>query len=84
MKLTITTSTGSVYVLDTDQRDYWKNGRYQYRYNRLRQGDTLLPPDEHDDSWVAVKVPEVGKHMYISGYDGWYVTTPITSVDIEE
>lgn len=86
MKLKVTTTTGSVYEIDTDTGWWLKNGEELHsELSALRVGEwdgtrTNIPDYS---SWPEVDKPEVGKNMYIRGRDqwDWWLTTPVVSVE---
>lgn len=84
-KLEVTTTTGSVYFIDTEAEVWAKNDSFWNRLTRLSVGEwdgtRSNVPDTSE--WPEVEIPQVGKNMYIQGkglYD-WWLTTPIVSVD---
>lgn len=88
-KYEVETSTGSVYFIDTDKKQWAKNShRFEY-LKSIAVGDwngirTNMPDFR---SWPEVDLPEVGRNMYIQGrgLNDWYLTTPIVEIrEVEE
>lgn len=86
MKLKVTTTTGSVYTIDTDTGEWNKNGwDYHSTLSMLRSGewDGTYGGVKEVASWPDVEKPVVGESMYIHGrgFEDWWVTTPVVSVE---
>jgi hypothetical protein len=88
-KYEVETSTGSVYFIDTDKKQWAKNSYFWEPLNDLAVGDwdgtrTNIPDFR---SWPEVELPEVGRNMYIRGFgmNDWWLSTPIVEVrEVEE
>jgi len=85
----ITTETGSIYDL---RNGYcFKNGEFQFKtwwaycfdnYEGMKVNELPSAFGEED---THKRLPvQVGKHMYIGGKDGWWVTTKIVSIEGEQ
>lgn len=88
-KYVVTTSTGSVYFIDTDNRRWAKNSYYWEPLNDLAVGEWSGNRRDVPDfgSWERVDIPEVGNNMYIRGFgmNDWWLSTPIVAVrEVEE
>ena len=81
----VTTATGSVYLVDYENRFWKKNNEPTERLWFLQQ--SAVPASEIEypwvnrDKWEDVEVPEIGKHMYIASRDVWYISTEVVSVE---
>ena len=88
-KYEVETTTGSVYYIDTDKKQWAKNS-YHFEYLRIIavgdwDGTRTNVPDFR--SWPEAELPEVGRNMYIQGRGrhNWYLTTPIVETrEVEE
>lgn len=91
----ITTSTGSYYEFREDRGIVTKNSTHAFKYGTVRatpdwgpaareaqeQGAGIFAHewvDEHGED----RFPEVGECLYVSGFDGWYLSTPVVSVEV--
>lgn len=88
MKCKLTTETGSVYEIDPKVQIAVKNGIHALKYG------VLLATPDWDPSEVRAqgpinfawetgqsRIPLEGECLYISGFGGWYLSTPITKVE---
>jgi hypothetical protein len=85
-QMILTTESGSMYNLDGGF--CIKNGEFQFKIwwaycfeltEGMRTNDLPQPFDEKD---TGRRLPlQVGKCMYIGGKDGWWVSTPIVSIE---
>ena len=88
-KYIATTSSGSVYFIDTDNGSWTKNSHYWEPLNDLAVGEWSGNRRDIPDfeSWERVDIPEVGKNMYIRGFgmNDWMLSTPVVEVrEVEE
>lgn len=79
------TETGSRYRIDFDRHLWTKIEKWGYRHPsertwRLEVGTELAWPWNSPETWQKADRPEVGKHLFISAKDVWYVSTLITEV----
>lgn len=88
-KYEVETSTGSVYYIDTDKRQWAKNSYWFEYLETIAVGDwdgtRSNVPDFYQ--WQPVDLPEVGRNMFIKGrgMNDWYLTTPIVEIrEVEE
>lgn len=86
MKLKVTTTTGSVYTIDTVTGEWDKNGWDTHQKitalkSGVWDGDHRNLPDFWD--WPEVDKPIEGESMYIHGrgLHDWWLTTPVVSVE---
>lgn len=75
----VTTESGSEYVFQAGV--CIKNKRHAFKVWSLK----VVDPDTGytwKDVWALpdVEQPEVGKRMYVSGKEDWYLTSPVVSV----
>lgn len=90
MPIEAVTESGSRYRIDVED-SFWikicKHGLPEpvERIWSLKVGTKLVQPWNGPEFWEDASTPEVGKHLYISGKDVWYVSTLIVEVrEIEE
>ncbi len=81
----VTTRSGRHYRIDLDARLWRRISRtggpeFTESLWRLKVGSVLNWPHLVPEAWRDAKVPEVGKYMYISGKDVWYVSTEVVSI----
>lgn len=87
-KYEVTTSTGSIYRIDTEEMKWAKNGYDFQALTTLAMGEwdgsRSNVPDFH--SWEPSSKPIVGSNMYIQGrgMHDWCLTTPIERIEILE
>lgn len=79
------TETGSRYRIDFDRGLWQKINRVGVsvateRLWSLQVGTELAWPWDSPDSWTNAPIPEVGKHLFVSGKDRWFVSTKIVGV----
>lgn len=80
------TETGARYRIDFDRQLWTKIDRHGYRNEseriwRLEVGTELVWPWQAEDGvWQKADRPVIGKHLFISAKDVWYVSTPITEI----
>lgn len=85
----ITTETGSIYDL---RNGYcFKNGEFQFKtwWAYCFEFEEGMTPEDIPKAFIDEdadrRLPlQVGKHMYIGGKDGWWVTTKIVSIEGEQ
>ena len=88
-KYKVETTTGSVYYIDTDKKQWAKNSYWFEHLESIASGDWSGRRDNIPDfySWPTVDLPVVGKNMYIKGYgmNNWWLSTTVVSVtEVEE
>lgn len=89
MIIDVTTKSGAIYRIDFD-RGFWHKRReydegifYEVHMEKiwfLKVGTNLTTPWQDEYSWASAERPEVGKHMYISSRDVWYVSTLVADI----
>lgn len=85
-KIKVTTTTGSVYKIDTDT-GVWIKNNYEVHStlsalkSGVWDGDHSNIPDVW--TWPEVEKPVVGESMYIHGrgMHDWWLSTPVVSVE---
>ena len=82
----ITTSTGSVYQVDTDQGLWKKNDDPWERIWALNavSPDLFgkgLTRDEILEQSTQDTIPQPGEHLYVASRDVWWMSTSVTSVE---
>lgn len=92
--LKITTETGSYYEFDEDRGIVVKNSSHAFKYGIVQATPNWGPQVKAiQDAGGEVRVldwviengedrfPEVGECLYVVGFDGWYLSTPVVSVE---
>lgn len=92
--LKITTETGSYYEFDVDRGIVTKNSSHAFKYGTVSAtpdwGPAVTEATENGESifahdWVIEhgedRFPEVGECLYVAGFGGWYLSTPVVSVE---
>lgn len=82
MALELTTETGRVYLIDLE-RGFWSRSPFDYtnRIWAIKAGKVKAWPTQENAEHWRDGVPELGEHLYIKGYDLWYVSTPIVRIE---
>jgi hypothetical protein len=76
----ITTKSGANYYI-TDDGLWWKNdGHYQRRLFAYGVTPEDLRTSKSVDELEAAEI-EVGNHLHIGGFDSWWLSTPIVSIE---
>jgi hypothetical protein len=81
----VVTESGRRYRIDLEGR-FWvriaRNGYWEpdERIWSLKVGTELAWPWHAPDAWEDADQPEVGKHLFLSGKDVWYVSTPVSRI----
>lgn len=82
MTVELTTESGRVYRLDLEG-GFWSRSPY-FDPNRIwdmKAGQKLeVPTMENKENWRD-GLPNIGEHLYIRGYDEWYVSTKIITIE---
>ena len=82
MTVELTTESGRVYRLDLGG-GFWSRPPY-FDPNRIwdmKAGQKLeVPTMENKENWRD-GLPNIGEHLYIRGYDEWYVSTKIVAIE---
>lgn len=84
--LDVTTESGRHYWIDTEER-LWKrisrSGIPEFTESiwALKVGAVLAYPWHAPELWQDADVPVVGKHLFISSRDVWYVSTKVVSIE---
>ena len=76
------TASGSVYRLDLERGFWIKHSRHGYtepieRIIDLKIGDELVTPWIKPEAWQDAELPVLGKHLYLSSRDVWWVSLVI-------
>lgn len=85
--LKVTTETGRQYLIDTEGGFWWRLNKtdgspgWTQRLWFLKRGTHFGWPHESPEGAWEDGLPEVGKFMYISSKDEWYVSTEVVSVE---
>ena len=82
MAVKFTTETGSVYVVDLENRTWRKDKGFVERLRFYGAGVSLTWPEESPDEWEQGRLPVVGEHLYIGNSHIWWVSTEV--VEMEE
>lgn len=83
MKIKVVTETGSYYHIDTENKQWTKNGGYLTRLACLRVGAYVDRHGVFDEgsSWRSAEVPEVGLCMYIAeGLRCYWISTEVVEI----
>lgn len=81
MAVKFTTETGSVYVVDLENRTWRKNKGFVERLRAYGAGVSLTRPWESPDDWEQDRLPVVGEHLYVYNPDIWWVSTEVVEVE---
>lgn len=92
--LKITTETGSYYEFDEDRGIVVKNGSHAFKYGIVQATPNWGPAVRESAAkgaslfaheWVTEhgedRFPVVGECLYVVGFDAWYLSTPVVSVE---
>lgn len=93
-KIKITTETGSSYVFNKNRGLVTKNESHVFRYGVVKatpdwaptarelheKGEGLTVTDWLDE-YGEDRFPEVGECLYVAGFEGWYLSTPVVSIE---
>lgn len=93
MFLDAVTESGTVYRLDLSDEGrirFWsrhalRDGKHETQIYMEKcwgseVGTSLSYPWNKPEDWEESKLPEVGKHFYITSRDFWFVSTPISAI----
>lgn len=77
-----TTKSGAVYEFTSGSEYFRKNGGpwaycWDLRSVRPKSTFTKIP----SESWPKVKIPRAGEHIYVSGKDFWWFSTPVKNIE---
>ena len=86
--LEVKTETGRTYLLDVEQGFWMRRSKVKGGYEswerlwQLKTGTDLSWPWQAPEGvWQDAELPEVGKHLFVSSKDTWYVSTLVVSVE---
>lgn len=82
MTLVLTTESGRIYKLELDH-NFWSRSPH-FRHHviwELKAGQKMEWPTLENQAFWRDGVPEIGEHLYVRGYDEWYVSTKIVSIE---
>lgn len=79
------TESGRVYRIDFEaglwsrisREGYWTSTSSIWS---LKTGTDICWPWDSPELWEDASAPEIGKNLFISGKDVWYVSTPIAEI----
>lgn len=79
------TESGSRYRIDLERQFWWKFNRDGLRTDTerlwsLKVGTVLSTPWDSPSEWEDAEAPVVGKHLFVTSRDRWYVSTPILEI----
>lgn len=77
MAVKFTTETGSVYVVDLENRTWRKNKGFVEHMRAYGAGKTLTRPWESPDDWEQNRLPVIDEHLYVYNPDIWWVSTKV-------
>ena len=86
-KIKITTDSGSYYIIDdgyfNKNKTEWHSIHQLFFFNFEDLGIVRNWQEfwTYSENMPKTYEPEVGKHMYISGRDVWWISTKIVSVE---
>ena len=78
----VTTDSGSVYMINLEERLWWKEIMPREVYDLVSMQSGVRNNDPVSE-WPKVEVPVVGLSMFIrgSGFSEWWLTTPVREVE---
>lgn len=77
-----TTESGSVYEFTKGSGYFRKNDNsWEACYDLRSVPPSALYTKMPSEAWPRVKIPRAGEHIYVSGKDFWWFSTPVKNIE---